>query len=133
MCSPAVGQTFVIDPEFAFYGPKGFDTGAFVANLFLAYVAQGGLGNGPEYADWILQQIATFWNTFEKEFIALWNDPSMHKGFLYGREKLNTDQEIATAQGCFMKSLLTDTLGFAGMKMLRSYCWYCSRGGLGDY
>ena len=31
-------STFVIDPEFAFYGPMGFDIGAIVANLLLAYV-----------------------------------------------------------------------------------------------
>ena len=32
-------ETFVMDPEFSFYGPMGFDVGAYIANLFLAYVA----------------------------------------------------------------------------------------------
>ena len=36
------GDTRFIDPEFAFYGPMGFDVGALVANLFLAYFAQPG-------------------------------------------------------------------------------------------
>nr|GEZ74375.1 methylthioribose kinase-like [Tanacetum cinerariifolium] len=35
-------STQVIDPEFAFYGPMGFDIGAFLGNLFLAYFAQDG-------------------------------------------------------------------------------------------
>ena len=35
-------STWVIDPEFAFYGPMAFDTGAFVANLMLAYFSQPG-------------------------------------------------------------------------------------------
>ncbi|KAJ9175238.1 hypothetical protein P3X46_013812 [Hevea brasiliensis] len=35
-------STQVIDPEFAFYGPMGFDVGAFIGNLFLAYFAQDG-------------------------------------------------------------------------------------------
>jgi 5-methylthioribose kinase len=35
-------STQVIDPEFAFYGPMGFDIGAFLGNLILAYFAQGG-------------------------------------------------------------------------------------------
>ena len=35
-------STWVIDPEFAFYGPMAFDTGAFVANLMLAYFSQEG-------------------------------------------------------------------------------------------
>lgn len=33
-------STKVIDPEFAFYGPIGFDTGAFVANLLLNFFSQ---------------------------------------------------------------------------------------------
>ncbi|MFP3340817.1 phosphotransferase, partial [Micrococcus sp. SIMBA_131] len=30
------GSTKVIDPEFAFYGPAGFDVGAFIANITLS-------------------------------------------------------------------------------------------------
>ncbi|CAA3008230.1 methylthioribose kinase-like [Olea europaea subsp. europaea] len=37
-----VDSTQVIDPEFGFYGPMGFDIGAFVGNLILAYFAQDG-------------------------------------------------------------------------------------------
>ncbi|CAI7820461.1 unnamed protein product [Closterium sp. NIES-53] len=35
-------STVVIDPEFAFYGPMGFDIGAFLGNLLLAYFSQDG-------------------------------------------------------------------------------------------
>jgi 5-methylthioribose kinase len=35
-------STQVIDPEFAFYGPIGFDIGAFLGNLILAYYSQDG-------------------------------------------------------------------------------------------
>ena len=35
-------STQVIDPEFAFFVPMGFDIGAFVGNLILAFFAQGG-------------------------------------------------------------------------------------------
>jgi 5-methylthioribose kinase len=35
-------STQVIDPEFAFYGPMGFDIGAFIGNLILAFYAQDG-------------------------------------------------------------------------------------------
>lgn len=35
-------STQVIDPEFSFYGPMGFDIGAFIGNLILAYFAQNG-------------------------------------------------------------------------------------------
>ena len=32
-------ETRVIDPEFAFYGPMGFDLGAVIANLLMSYLA----------------------------------------------------------------------------------------------
>lgn len=35
-------STQVIDPEFGFYGPMGFDIGAFIGNLILAYFSQDG-------------------------------------------------------------------------------------------
>jgi 5-methylthioribose kinase len=47
----------VIDPEFAFYGPMGFEVGALLANVFLAYFAQPGHANGPQYAAWLLEQV----------------------------------------------------------------------------
>jgi 5-methylthioribose kinase len=119
MCSPKKAQTFVIDPEFAFYGPMGFDTGAFIANMFLAYCSQPGQDNDPEYADWILQQIQTFWDTFVAEFNNLWNDASLHTGFLYSRAKMDTDEAVQECQKIFAKDILHDTLSFCGMKMLR--------------
>ena len=42
------GKTMVIDPEFAFYGPMGFDIGALLANLLLAYFASDGLAGDRE-------------------------------------------------------------------------------------
>ena len=120
MCSPFSGQTFVIDPEFAFYGPMGFDTGAFIANLFLSYVSQSGHNNGEAYADWVLEQIIVFWTTFETEFLKLWNNESEHTGMAFPRKLLGSGAEaLQMAQDDFMTSLLADTLGFAGMKMLR--------------
>jgi 5-methylthioribose kinase len=35
-------STKCIDPEFGFYGPMGFDVGAFLGNLILAYISQDG-------------------------------------------------------------------------------------------
>ena len=35
-------STKCIDPEFGFYGPMGFDVGAFLGNLMLAYISQDG-------------------------------------------------------------------------------------------
>lgn len=116
LCAPAPGQTYVIDPEFAFYGPMGFDTGAFVANLLLAYVSQAGHANDEDYAEWILTQVDVFWSTFCNVFGQLWLDPTLHTGFLYGTETMELSPDTLHA---FLQHLLTDTLGFAGMKMVR--------------
>lgn len=47
----------MIDPEFAFYGPMGFDLGALVGNLLLAYCAVPGNGQGEAYGEWLLEQV----------------------------------------------------------------------------
>ena len=44
-------DTRVIDPEFAFIGPMGFDVGAVIGNLLLAYFAQGGHEAAPGARD----------------------------------------------------------------------------------
>ena len=120
MCSPAQGQTFAIDPEFAFYGPMGFDTGAFVANLFLSYVSQPGhSNNGEEYATWVLEQIQTFWNSFVAKFLEMWDDPAQHTGYLYSRGVLASTEAMKLCQADWVKEILCDTISFAGMKMLR--------------
>jgi 5-methylthioribose kinase len=131
MCAPGPHQTYAIDPEFAFYGPMGFDTGAFVANLFLNYVSQPGHDGGStsgeavaDYGEWVLQQIKAFWETFCSEFIKQWNDPETHTGFLFGRDYAPVDgggegERAQQAQSAFLSELLSDTIGFAGCKMLR--------------
>ena len=52
-------DTKVIDPEFAYYGPMGFDIGALLANLFLSYASHEGLTEDPDerrsYRRWLLQ------------------------------------------------------------------------------
>lgn len=119
MCAPADNQTFVIDPEFAFYGPIGFDTGAFLANLLLSFCSQSGHSNGDDYTEWLLETIKTFYTSFDSEFIKLWNDETEHTGMCFRRQVLGDEDAIAMAQKEFMGSLFQDTVGFAGMKMLR--------------
>ncbi|KAL9687595.1 hypothetical protein QQ045_032000 [Rhodiola kirilowii] len=42
-------STQIIDPEFGFYGPMGFNIGAFLGNLLLAFFAQD--GHADQYDD----------------------------------------------------------------------------------
>jgi len=114
----------VIDPEFAFYGPMGFDIGALLGNLALAYLSQDGheTPDSPrgDYRAWISRQIAEVWTQFEKRFIELWNTEG--KGDAYTAE-LFADPAgraaLANEQKAYLRRLFEDTLGFAGCKMIR--------------
>merc|ERR1712146_758622 len=59
MCKAS--SSFVIDPEFAFYGPMGFDLGLYIGNMFLSFFSQRGHQNNTEYSEWILNEIRTVW------------------------------------------------------------------------
>ena len=57
--------TVVIDPEFAFYGPMGFDLGAVIGNLLMAYLASAGHERSPgdrrAFEAWVLETIENVW------------------------------------------------------------------------
>ncbi|KAK2080371.1 hypothetical protein QBZ16_000224 [Prototheca wickerhamii] len=68
-------STFVIDAEFAFCGPIGFELGKWVANLFLAFF--GAPGHGLGAADlraqraWLLEAARESWHGFLSKFTDL--------------------------------------------------------------
>jgi hypothetical protein len=71
-------DTRVIDPEFAFFGPMGFDIGAVLGNLLMNFFAQDGHAS-PEspradYQDWVLATTEAVWDGFRQTFLALWRD-----------------------------------------------------------
>jgi 5-methylthioribose kinase len=117
-------ETYAIDPEFAFYGPMGFDLGALIGNLYLAYFSQTGheaaAGQRDAYRDWILKTIGTVWTLFDQRFRALWNNA--HAGDTFMPALFVNNQEPAAlkaAQDAYMRALFVDALGFAGCKMTR--------------
>ena len=109
-------ETFVIDPEFAFIGPFGFDIGALLANLVHNYVHHHIVTKDEKYKSWVLSVIKETLNMFDKKFIALWNKKNnsalITDGFI-DNEALNLYKRK------FLKSMLNDTIGFAGCKMAR--------------
>ncbi|XP_031247626.1 methylthioribose kinase-like [Pistacia vera] len=116
-------STQVIDPEFAFYGPMGFDIGAFLGNLILAYFAQDGHANQrndrKSYKEWILRTIEETWTLFHKKFTALWDQHKGGSGEAYIPEIYNNPEIQQLVQQKFMKDLFHDTLGFGAAKMIR--------------
>ncbi|GKV43197.1 hypothetical protein SLEP1_g50519 [Rubroshorea leprosula] len=116
-------STQVIDPEFAFYGPMGFDVGAFIGNLILAFFAQDGHANQGNdrkaYKEWILNTIEETWNLFYKKFIGLWDEHKDGPGEAYLPAIYNNPELQKLIQVKFMEDLFHDTLGFGAAKMIR--------------
>ncbi|XP_062177435.1 methylthioribose kinase-like [Alnus glutinosa] len=116
-------STQVIDPEFAFYGPMGFDIGAFIGNLILAFFAQDGhadqVNDRKTYKEWILRTIEETWNLFHKKFIALWDEHKDGSGEAYLPAIYNNPELQRLVQKKFMEDLFHDTLGFGAAKMIR--------------
>ena len=116
-------DTRVIDPEFAFYGPMGFDTGAFVGNLLLNYFSQDGHASAADdrtaYKAWVLETVQEFWRGFAQRFGALWAERT---GDAYPAALFTGTDGAASleqARDAAISSLFTDTLRFAGAKMIR--------------
>src|SRR5450631_648881 len=116
--------TRVIDPEFAFFGPIGFDVGALLANLMLSYLAQNGHPGEPDaiaaYRHWLLDTIEAVWTGFETKFLALWRSSATGDAFV---AELFTDPAGAAAleahRRATMARIFADSVGFAGAKMVR--------------
>ncbi|GLX65689.1 S-methyl-5-thioribose kinase [Paenibacillus glycanilyticus] len=106
-------STKVIDPEFAYYGPIGFDIGAVIANLLLNYAGQGHwIKDEKELADfrnYLLETIRDTWTKFDQKFRALWN--------AHGVDRMAN--ETAGYQDLYMSRLLQDAIGYAGCKVVR--------------
>ncbi len=117
-------DTRVIDGEFAFVGPMGFDLGAIVGNLLLNYFAQdghAGAGDSREaYQEWVLSAMEEFWGRFERNFVELWRHEA--RGDAYPAALFADPASLAALDAerqTDMARLFADTLGFAGAKMIR--------------
>jgi 5-methylthioribose kinase len=118
------GDTRVIDPEFAFYGPIGFDLGAFLGNLLLSWYSQPGHATREDdrvaYQRWILEQVEAFWESFRRSFLAVWAENPhgdvLPTSMFAGPEGSST---LESARRAFLDGLFADMLGFGACKMIR--------------
>ena len=118
------GDTRVIDPEFAFYGPIGFDLGAFLGNLLLSWYSQPGHASRQDdrraYQRWILEQTDIFWGSFRNSFAALWAE-NAHGDVLPASmfSQPGESGALELARSAHLEGLFADMLGFAACKMIR--------------
>lgn len=117
-------DTRVIDSEFAFYGPIGFDVGAVLENLVLNCLSH--YAHTPEaevreaYQHYLLEMVRTTWNEFARKFDSLWQEnnqgelvPAKYWDFPGGQEA------FAEFRRRYLLKVLRDTAGHGGCKMLR--------------
>ncbi len=109
-------ETYMIDPEFAFVGPFGFDIGALLSNLVQNYIHHTIVTENEPHKAWLLETIRDTLVLFEQKFLALWDETDssalMIPGLLNAESKKHYQQT-------FMRGILHDTVGFAGCKMAR--------------
>ncbi|KQT04404.1 MULTISPECIES: S-methyl-5-thioribose kinase [Bradyrhizobium] len=117
-------ETRVIDPEFAFYGPMGFDVGAVLANLLMAYFASSGHERAPgdrrAFETWLLETVEQVWNEFARKFLDLWRAGAEGDGYpvsLFAGEK--GAARLEAERQAYMQRLFADTVGFAAAKVIR--------------
>jgi 5-methylthioribose kinase len=117
-------ETRVIDPEFAFYGPMGFDLGAIIGNLIMAYLASAGHERSPgerrAFEAWVAETIESVWDEFSRKFVALWRTEAQGDAYpatLFtgegGAGRLEAERQA------YMARLFQDTIGFAAAKIIR--------------
>lgn len=122
MLNPA--DTRVIDSEFAFYGPMGFDVGAVLENLVLNCLSHYGHTADPamreEYQAYVLAMVRDVWNGFAAKFDALW--VANNKGELAPPQYWNWpggEEAFADFRRRYILGILRDSAGHGGCKMLR--------------
>ncbi|WP_369902822.1 S-methyl-5-thioribose kinase [Bacillus manliponensis] len=96
-------ETKVIDPEFATFGPFGFDVGQFIANLLLNALSR-------EEKDRVIlfQHIEQTWTVFVESFTRLW--------MLEGVESYTKEKQWLPI---VLRNIFIDAVGFAGCEMIR--------------
>ncbi len=109
-------ESYVIDMEFAYFGPFGFDIGKIISNFLLCATAHYVRDGGAEYREWLIEQIPVIWNTFEKRFVELWVEADETTMLING---LLTEDEFATLRSQFMVDLLQESVGFCACSMAR--------------
>lgn len=117
-------NTRIIDPEFAFMGPMGFDLGAVMANLLINYFSQDGHAIRPgarlDYAESVLAMLEQISTSFRAKFLTLWRDNPGGDAYPISLFQGPAGQaQLEAERQAYMDRLWMDTVGFAAAKMIR--------------
>ncbi len=105
-------HTFIFDPEFAFFGPMGYDFGNIIANMFFAWCNGDATIEDAEeknkFCSWVLDTIEEIVDMFIDKFIAAYKE--------------NVTERAAKTKGFmeyYLGTILADTAGVAGLESIR--------------
>lgn len=101
-------ETKVIDPEFAFYGPIGYDVGNVIANLTFSWV-NGLANNKTEFSQWIEDTIQETVDLFQVKFKEVWKREARE---IFAAK---TDEFMEY----YLQDIMNDTAGMAGLELNR--------------
>lgn len=100
-------STKVIDPEFAFFGPMGYDVGNVIANLMFAW-ANSDANNQVKHKEWLEKTIVEVVDLFLEKFSKAWDE--------------HVNEYTAKYEGFkeyYIASVLKDTAGVTGLEGIR--------------
>jgi 5-methylthioribose kinase len=100
-------STIIFDPEFAFYGPIGYDVGNVIANLIFAW-NRGDSEGKTEFCDWITKTMIEVVDLFNEKFLKHFDE--------------NVTDHMAKTEGFkeyYLDTVLTDTAAYAGTELIR--------------
>lgn len=104
-------STKVLDPEFAFYGPMGYDLGNVIGNLFFAwaniYFTEES-DSKKVFLEWIEKTIEDIVDLFKDKFINLYDEIVTD---VMAREE--------AYKAWYLESILSDAAGSAGLEIIR--------------
>ena len=105
------GRAVAIDPEFAFYGPIGFDLGALWANAVIAAARADRLGRDAAFREHVAAILPDSWEAFGVELGRLWP------------QRVNTFFPDAFLER-HLDAVWPDALGYAATKAIRRMIGY---------
>jgi len=102
-------STKVIDPEFAFYGPMGYDVGNVVANLIFAWANADAHGEQAHAQKlWLESTIVQLIDVFCEKFIKVWDARAIEVTAHYKGFKEH-----------YLRGVISDTAAVAGLEGIR--------------
>ncbi|EPR09333.1 S-methyl-5-thioribose kinase [Ruminiclostridium papyrosolvens] len=105
-------STKVIDPEFAFYGPMGYDVGNIIANMIFSWInADATMDNEEDcinFKNWVENIICEIIDKFKAKFLKVWKEEA--------KEILAKTPDFAQ---WYLSQVIHDTAAVAGLELCR--------------